>query len=182
MKLNLKNKKGFGLLEILIVLMIFSTVMVVASSTMAKSSVISVNNDIADRAKTVLVRVLELVKNPEGTILDCTKLPSGTLTFQPGVYYAVNNLTLDSTDQSASICAKVVTGQSQIIDSCPDNSPFKVNVSYPNLPNFVKFNESYCLQIIIENISGSGFDKVTVTGIYNDLSTTNIKTTLYGYK
>ena len=170
-----KKDKAYSLVEILIALIIISTVMIIATSTIYGSSVVSINNEIADRANTMMVRILELVKKADNSIAHCDE--DVDVEILNNNYYAIGNIDLTNANELQGACIRPVADTQQI-STCNDTSLYKTVLKLPE--GFVEYEELYCIQLYVEDIEGSGFDKITVTTVFDDISEQNIKKLFYG--
>jgi prepilin-type N-terminal cleavage/methylation domain-containing protein len=169
MKMNSTMKyynKGFGLLEVLIALVIFGSAMLIAAGVMVRSVRISIDNEISSRAQTMAVRVLELAKKPDGIVNQCST--GDPLTLTTGSYYAVGDIDLSATNVET--CVERTNVTALITDCGAASSEFKTSIILPQGSNYRQYNEDYCVQLFVEDIAASEFDKVKVRVIYTDLT------------
>lgn len=171
------NRTGYSLVEILAALAIISTVLIVSVNSIFSSSKVSVNNEIADRANTMSARVIELVKSAQDYVTDCNT--GGTIALTAGKSYTVGKINLSSSVQSNNVCLKAVSSTT-LNTTCDTSSPYYTAVTF----NFGKDpgrKEIYCLQVKIDNITGSTYKKLTVRSVFDDLSNDNLVRTYYGF-
>ncbi len=181
MKINLsKNQKAFGLVEVLFVLLIFTSVILASVSIMVKSARTSINNDISSRAKTIAVKVLEVAKRPDGEVIDCNSGDPFTLggTTSSTLYYSIGTIDYNNTNlDSVCFSQQVDNAVMETIDN-----DYKVEVLFPTSGNYVDYEEEYYLQLRLVEDSTSKYSKLTLTTIYTDLTNEEITFTLYGFR
>ena len=177
-----KNKKGFSLIEVLMVLLIFSTVVMVAVSLMLKSARLSLDNEISDRATNVGKRVLEYSKKSDRYVLNCDTGQQFEMT--TGMYSIGSTIDF-SKPATESVCFKPkgAGNSSSIISEC--RSDYEVNILFPRNANnktYVEYEESYCVQVIVEPINSSDYEKVTIVVVYSTLTEQNLRNIYYGFR
>lgn len=175
-----KEKKAFGLVEVLFVLLIFTSVILTAVSIMIRSARTSINNDISSRAKTIAVKVLEIAKSPDGEILDCNTGNKITLGGSVGStqYYSIGTIDYNNTNLNSACFSQQI--DNAVLNTIVDR--YKVEVVFPSGGNYLDYNEKYYLQLKVEDDSGSKYSKLTLTTIYTDLTGEEINFTLYGFR
>lgn len=195
--INTKDK-GYSLIEILIALMIFTTVMISAIAIMLRSAIISFDNDTAERAKNVGVKVLELSKKPDGRIANCSRDQSNQpeyLDINVIGSYAVSDVDLsgNTADFADEICIEAVEGSSYIANTAEPlisecENQYETNVILPdntqNNENFTyrEYDENYCIQILIEEVPDSDFRKITVNILYDSFQGETRQRLYYGFR
>jgi prepilin-type N-terminal cleavage/methylation domain-containing protein len=180
-KLKSKNamptgRQGYSLVEVLAAIVIVSTVMIVATSSIFSSAKISINNEISDRANTLAVRILELAKKVDQTLPAC----GGTevIELEAGLNFSVANVDLTNTNQAENICIQEIV-DNRLIEDCADNSQYKTEVILPGGEE-TRGKEVYCIQVKIEIQADSAFKKITVRLVYDDLSNEDLVKSYYG--
>ncbi|HEX9804165.1 MAG TPA: prepilin-type N-terminal cleavage/methylation domain-containing protein [Candidatus Dojkabacteria bacterium] len=175
-----KKINGFTLVEVLMVMLIFSSAIIVAMGVIINSARISVSNEISNRVNTLGVRVLEISKKPDGVVKNC----SGTdnLELQPGLY-EVGNI-----DYAAFLGENVLdsvcfqrSGATSLISEC-NSSNFETEIIFPQTGEYVQYDESYCIQLQIESVPNSEYSKITVRLIYDTLVDDDLLKEFFGYR
>ena len=178
-----KNRcaRGFSLIEILVLLIMFSSVMISGVGIILRSTTISINNDIADRANTVLIRVLELSKKADQDFKDCE---GESILLEEGGYYSIGSIDFVS-QGTDSVCIDRENIQESITTCAHGDSgtynAYKTNIVFPD-EGYVEFKEEYCMQLIVSPTTNPDYSKITMNIVFDDLSDNNIKRTVYVYQ
>jgi hypothetical protein len=95
-----------------------------------------------------------------------------------GGNYGVGNIDLANSNQADNLCLNLI--QDNVLnETCENRSRYITEVNF----EFGKDEgrvETYCIQVVIEDLPDSDFSKVTVRTVFNDLSNNNLVRTLYG--
>lgn len=190
-----KTEKGYTLVEILVALLIFTTVIVSSISIMLRSSIRSSDNEARDRARTAAVRVLELVKKPDGIVCNVENNNEDINLEIPGVY-SVADLDFTKDNVSDAICMRFESNVEDVqeLSECendPNESPpFLTVLTFPEADEnyrYRNFDDRYCIQVIIRDTDddpsvSSTYKEVTVNLVYEAFRGDYDKITLNGFR
>jgi len=172
MKILINKVSAYSLIEVLVAIILFSSVMIVSVSIMTKSIKISINNEIAEVARTMAVRVLELAKKEDAIISECDT--GANIKLFKNTYYAVDDINF--ADPTGNICIRQAT-LTQLIDSCTvGTGEYNTKVIFPRGENYVEYEENYCIQLFIGDkpSANSKLLSAKVRVVYDDLSDNDI--------
>ena len=167
---KLAKIRGFGLMEVLIVLAIVAATMVAAMQVSIQSLRVIKQNEIGDYANSVMVKALEVAKSPSDVQVSGT----AQITNFQGSYQLQTQVGSPSVLWKVSDSVVPMTA-----NNCSNTSPYYTDISaVSNIGNPV-----VCLQLIIRNISGLTGNAYEITSyLIYDIQDQQVERSIIGYR